>query len=166
MEITAREKIFLSVGAVFIILIISFWGLKSLREQVFNIDVKIDELRQEQKDIEEYGEEYEKLQSLKSGAPENIDKMLPDIDRILLSLNLKATSSISTSDSIVEKRYIKRQANISFRDSLAEPVMQFIKQIESDPSSMYTVENFSARKLTRKPGYYYFTIKVIGYSKK
>ncbi|MDH5717743.1 MAG: hypothetical protein OEZ22_08895 [Spirochaetia bacterium] len=166
MQLTTREKIFIIAGGGILFLLLSFLGIKAIRQNILDIDVQIEALKKEEKILEDLGLEYQKLQGFKSDSPANIDNMVPRIEGILTNLGLKPIATLSSSDNPIENKFIKRQLNITFRETEAEQIMQFIKQIENDPSSPYKIEEFTARKIGRKPGMYYFNIKVAGYKKK
>lgn len=168
MKLTPRERVFLVVGLLLILSMLSFLFLKKLGRHFRSLDDRVAELESEIETLEKLGREYVMLQSYRFGGEStSLEAMVPYLEGILNSLNLRdKITSITPRDVPIENNYIKRLVNISLREVSALQFLDFIKQVEQSTTALYKIENFSSRPVLKKTGLYNVSITVVGFQKK
>ncbi|HNA78604.1 MAG TPA: hypothetical protein PKY99_04095, partial [Turneriella sp.] len=106
-------------------------------------------------------------QAMKTGDSQQLDNMLSSIETMLKNIGLREkVGSLTPTDTIVQEKYLKREVKVSIKESPANLVLDFIRQVEQSVQTLYKVESFSYRPVLKKPGIYDFTVQISGFQRK
>ncbi|MCS6985592.1 MAG: hypothetical protein NZM25_10770 [Leptospiraceae bacterium] len=168
MTLTLRERVFLVIGSILIMIMLGFLLTKKLGKHFRSLEERLAEMESSLQTLEKLGREYVMLQSYRFGGEEtSLENMVPQIESILNSLNLRdKITSITPRDVPIENNYVKRLVSITLRDVSALEFLDFIKQVEQSSTALYKIENFSSRPVLKKTGLYNVSITVAGFRKK
>lgn len=154
------------MGVFFLFLILFFSGRAFFR-YIAEIEERSASAEKDTMRIEQLGREYQVLQAMKTGDSQQLDNMLSSIEQMLKTIGLREkVGTLTPTDTVVQDKYLKREVKVSIRESSANLVLDFIRQIEQSVQTLYKIESFSYRPVLKKPGLYDFTVQISGFQKK
>jgi hypothetical protein len=104
---------------------------------------------------------------MKTGDTQQLDNMLSSIETMLKNIGLREkVGSLTPTDTIVQEKYLKREVKLSIKESPANLVLDFIRQVEQSVQTLYKIESFSYRPVLKKPGIYDFTLQISAFQRK
>lgn len=154
------------MGVFFLFLILFFSG-RAFFHYIAEIEERSASAEKDTMRIEQLGREYQVLQAMKTGDSQQLDNMLSSIEQMLKTIGLREkVGTLTPTDTVVQDKYLKREVKVSIRESSANLVLDFIRQIEQSVQTLYKIESFSYRPVLKKPGLYDFTVQISGFQKK
>jgi len=160
MQLTQRERFLLMVAVGVFGAFVGFFGLRYLRENVFVMEDKIEEIRQSEFELESLGEEYERLKRLKFSEKATLDPMVTQLEEMLRRFGIYERARMKTTDVTIENKYLKREVTIELSEITSQEMLQLIKGVESNSTITFVIENFYSRPLLKKPGFYWMRLSV------
>jgi type II secretory pathway component PulM len=166
-SLNARERTYLMLLGVFMLFLGVFFAGRSFARYMTDLSERSESAERDTMQIENLGRQYQLLQAMKTGDSQQLDNMLSSIETMLKTIGLRErVGSLTPTDTIVQDKYLKREVKVSIRESSANQVLDFIRQIEQSTQTLYKVENFSYRPVLKKPGIYDFTVQISGFQRK
>lgn len=166
-SLSARERTYLLALAIFAVLVLFFFMGRSFARYMTDLRERTDSAERDTVQIENLGRQFQILQAMKTGDSQQLDNMLSSIETMLKNIGLRdKVGSLTPTDTIVQDKYLKREVKVSIKESPANLVLDFIRQIEQSVQTLYKIESFSYRPVLKKPGIYDFTIQISGFQKK
>lgn len=166
-SLSARERTYLMALAIFAVLVLLFFMGRSFARYMTDLRERTDSAERDTVQIENLGRQFQILQAMKTGDSQQLDNMLSSIETMLKNIGLRdKVGSLTPTDTIVQEKYLKREVKVSIKESPANLVLDFIRQIEQSVQTLYKIESFSYRPVLKKPGIYDFTLQISGFQKK
>lgn len=166
-SLSARERTYLMVLVVFIAVVLVFFLGRSFAHYMADLRERTDSAERDTLQIENLGRQFQVLQAMKTGDAQQLDNMLSSIETMLKNIGLRdKVGSLTPTDTIVQDKYLKREVKVSIKESPANLVLDFIRQVEQSVQTLYKIENFSYRPVLKKPGIYDFTVQISGFQRK
>jgi len=158
--LSPREKSYLVIMVVFLSFVALFLTFRRINQYFAD-------LAERSESAETRGREYQLLQSIKTGEGQQLDSMLPTIEGLLKNLQLRdKIGNLTSSDTTVQEKYLKREVKISIREVPAAAVLDFIRQVEQSTMNLYKIEQFAYRPVLKKPGIYDFNLNISAFQRK
>ncbi|MCX7632580.1 MAG: type II secretion system protein M [Turneriella sp.] len=166
-SLSPRERIYLMVLAVFLVLVATFFTARSFTRYMRDLNERSNSAERDTMQIEQLGRQYQMLQAMRTGDSQQLDNMLSNIETMLRNTGLRdKIGSLTPTDTVVQDKYLKREVKLTIRESPANLVLDFIRQVEQSVQILYKIENFSFRPVLKKPGIYDFTLQISAFQKK
>ncbi len=166
-SLNPRERTYLMLMGVFFLFLILFFSGRAFFRYIAEIEERSASAEKDTMRIEQLGREYQVLQAMKTGDSQQLDNMLSSIEQMLKTIGLREkVGTLTPTDTVVQDKYLKREVKVSIRESSANLVLDFIRQIEQSVQTLYKIESFSYRPVLKKPGLYDFTVQISGFQKK
>jgi len=166
-SLNPRERTYLIVLGVFVLFLAIFFAGRSFAAYMTDLRERTDSAERDTVQIENLGREYQVLQAMKTGDSQQLDNMLSSIETMLKTIGLREkVGSLTPTDTIVQEKYLKREVKVSIKESPANLVLDFIRQVEQSVQTLYKIESFSYRPVLKKPGIYDFTVQISGFQRK
>jgi len=166
-SLNPRERTYLIVLGVFVLFLAIFFAGRSFAAYMTDLRERTDSAERDTVQIESLGREYQVLQAMKTGDSQQLDNMLSSIETMLKTTGLREkVGSLTPTDTIVQEKYLKREVKVSIKESPANLVLDFIRQVEQSVQTLYKIESFSYRPVLKKPGIYDFTVQISGFQRK
>ncbi|MDH4199201.1 MAG: hypothetical protein OEV66_02380 [Spirochaetia bacterium] len=166
MQLTDREKKLIIAGSAFFIILVVYFGVSFVKEDILSIDEKIRQSSFEDNNLINLGKEYKKLASLRSMEKVDIEPMVPQIESMLQKYGVRNNATLLPTDSVIENKFIKRQVSIDFKEIDSASILNIVKEIEESSSIPYSIEFFQSSEITSKPGLYRISLKVAAFKNK
>ncbi len=165
--LNARERTYVMLLGVFLLFLGIFFSGRSFARYMTDLRDRSESAERDTLQIENLGRQYQLLQAMKTGDSQQLDNMLSSIEAMLKTIGLRdRVGSLTPTDTIVQEKYLKREVKVSIKESAANQVLDFIRQIEQSTQTLYKVESFSYRPVLKKPGIYDFTVQISGFQRK
>lgn len=166
-SLNPRERTYLMILGVFALFLGIFFAGRSFAAYMTDLRERTDSAERDTVQIENLGRQFQVLQAMKTGDSQQLDNMLSSIETMLKNIGLREkVGSLTPTDTIVQEKYLKREVKVSIKESPANLVLDFIRQVEQSVQTLYKVESFSYRPVLKKPGIYDFTVQISGFQRK
>lgn len=166
-SLNPRERSYLALLGIFMGLLGMFFAGRGFAGYMSDLSERSESAERDTLQIENLGRQFQVLQAMKTGDAQQLDNMLSSIETMLKNIGLREkVGSLTPTDTIVQEKYLKREVKVSIKESPANLVLDFIRQIEQSVQTLYKVENFSYRPVLKKPGIYDFTVQISGFQRK
>lgn len=167
MKLTLRERMLIIGAGVFLLAVGLYFSADYIRENLKTGREKLTELDKTQVKLESLAREYQTLLAYRNASTNrSLNDMVPRIEGRLNGLGLYKDALLSTTDSTVENKYLRRQVKISFKEITGESVLKLMQEIEGDTDFLLRIENFDSRSLLKKEGYYKVSLTISAYQQK
>lgn len=166
-SLNPRERTYLMILGVFALFLGVFFAGRSFAAYMADLRERTDSAERDTVQIENLGRQFQVLQAMKTGDSQQLDNMLSSIETMLKTIGLREkVGSLTPTDTIVQEKYLKREVKVSIKESPANLVLDFVRQVEQSVQTLYKVESFSYRPVLKKPGIYDFTVQISGFQRK
>lgn len=166
-SLNPRERTYVMLLGIFAVVIGIFFAGRSFARYMNDLSERSDSAERDTLQIENLGRQYQLLQAMKTGDSQQLDNMLSSIETLLKNIGLRdKVGSLTPTDTVVQDKYLKREVKVSIKESPANQVLDFIRQIEQSTQTLYKVESMSYRPVLKKPGIYDFSIQISGFQRK
>jgi|GEM_PF-2411672 len=166
-SLNPRERTYVMLLGVFAAFLGIFFAGRSFARYMNDLSERSDSAERDTLQIENLGRQYQLLQAMKTGDSQQLDNMLSSIEALLKNIGLRdKVGSLTPTDTVVQDKYLKREVKVSIKESPANQVLDFIRQIEQSTQTLYKVESMSYRPVLKKPGFYDFSIQISGFQRK
>lgn len=166
-NLSPRERTYIMLLGVFFILLGMFFAGRSFARYMSDLSERSDSAERDTLEIERLGRQYQLLLGMKTGDSQQLDNMLSSIESMLKAIGLRdKVGSLTPTDTIVQEKYLKREVKVSIKESPANQVLDFIRQIEQSTQTLYKVESFNYRPVLKKPGIYDFNVQISGFQRR
>lgn len=166
-SLNPRERTYVMLLGVFAAFLGIFFAGRSFARYMNDLSERSDSSERDTLQIENLGRQYQLLQAMKTGDSQQLDNMLSSIEALLKNIGLRdKVGSLTPTDTVVQDKYLKREVKVSIKESPANQVLDFIRQIEQSTQTLYKVESMSYRPVLKKPGFYDFSIQISGFQRK
>jgi len=162
-----REKTYVLILATFALVMALFFAGRKFSRYMTDIRERSDSAERDTVQIENLGRQYQLLQAMKTGDSQQLDNMMSSIESMLKTIGLREkVGSLTPTDTTVQDKYLKREVRLSIKESGANQVLDFMRQIEQSTQTLYKIESFSYRPVLKKAGIYDFQLTISGFQKK
>ena len=166
-SLNPRERTYVMLLGIFAVVIGIFFAGRSFARYMNDLSERSDSAERDTLQIENLGRQYQLLQAMRTGDSQQLDNMLSSIETMLKTIGLRdKVGSLTPTDTIVQEKYLKREVKVSIKESPANQVLDFIRQIEQSTQTLYKVESFNYRPVLKKPGIYDFSVQISGFQRK
>ena len=166
-SLNPRERTYVIMLGIFAGLLGVFFMGRSFARYMTSISERSESAERDTMQIEVLGRRYQVLQAMKTGDSQQLDNMLSSIETMLKNIGLRdKVGSLTPTDTTVQDKYLKREVKVSIKESPANQVLDFVRQIEQSTQTLYKVESFSYRPVLKEPGIYDFNIQISGFQRK
>lgn len=166
-SLNPRERNYVVLLGVFLIFLGIFFMGRNFMRYMNDLSERSESAERDTIKVENFGREYQLLQATKSSDSQQIDGMLPAIEAMLKAIGLREkVGTLTYTDTPIQEKYIKREVKVSIRESAANQVMDFLRQVEQSTQTLYRIDNFTFRPVLKKPGIYDFNMQISGFQKK
>jgi hypothetical protein len=166
-SLNPRERSYVIILVAFAAIMGLFFAGRSFARYMNDISERSDSAERDTLQIENLGRQYQLLQAMRTGDSQQLDNMLSSIETMLKTIGLRdKVGSLTPTDTTVQEKYLKREVKVSIKESPANQVLDFIRQIEQSTQTLYKVESFSYRPVLKKPGIYDFSVQISGFQRK
>jgi len=165
-QLTDRERKFVLAGIAFFVILVVYFGINFLRDNIFSIDARIKQSQIDEANLLQYGKEYRKLAILRTSEKVDLEPMVPQIESLLQKYGVRNNATLQPNDSVIENRFLKRLINIEFREIDAASLLNVIRELEDHNTIPYSIEFFQSVPLGGKPGLYRVSMKIAAFKNK
>ncbi|MBV6494372.1 MAG: hypothetical protein LDLANPLL_02405 [Turneriella sp.] len=166
-SLSSRERTYLIILGIFAVLIALFLSARSFANYMSSLSERSQNAESNTSRLESLGREFQMLQAMRTGESQQLDNMLSTIETMLKTIGLREkVGSLTPTDTVVQDKYVKREVKVTIKESPANLVLDFIRQIEQNTQTLYKVESFNFRPVLKKTGVYDFNISISGFEKK
>jgi hypothetical protein len=166
MQFTLREKKFIMAGAAFFIILLIYFGINYLNDNIFSIDAKIKQAEIDESNLVRYGTEYRKFSALRSSDKIDLDPMVPQVEALLQKYGVRNSATLQTNDSVIENKYLKRLVGIEFKEIDAASILNVVRELEDHNTIPYSIEFFQSVPTGAKSGIYRVSMKIAAFKNK
>ncbi len=163
LHLTEREKLILFGGSIVLSIMLFLAGLYKANNLLANIKEQEDQWTHESIVLQNLGREYRLLKNLSANIvnQKGASDVTIDIEKLLVQNNLKSFHpNLIPRRSKVEKKYIKSEVQITFKEIPMQPIFTLINQVENYPDKFLKITNLATRPLLKKVGYYSVSITI------
>ena len=160
MNLTEREKKLLIVVGALLIATLLFFAVKYVKDSFFRFATNMEDLKAQERTLDQLGAEYQNLKNLKSGKNINLDNMALTVENILKAHGIYELTKINPADNIIEKKYKKRTLRIIIQETTAIDILKFINDIERQTGIPMVIDKFSMVPILKKTGMYRVSLSI------
>jgi len=166
-SLNARERTYVMILGGFMVILGFFMAGRAFARYMSDLSERSDFAERDTLRLEGLGRQYQLLQAMRTGDSQQLDNMLSTIESMLKAIGLREkVGSLTPTDTTVQEKYLKREVKVSIKESPADLVLNFVRQIEQSTQTLYKVESFTYRPVLKKPGIYDFNVQISGFQRK